>query len=232
MPGSCSRARPPRQHPDIATLLTVRPGGKFGVLIAVVTISLAAAAPVRAASVFGTVTDAVTHAGIASFEVCAYKALASQAEAELMPESKFCASAEPETPGEYTLGGIPMGQYKVAFLPAVGTKFAAEFYDDVQTWGEAEVLDVPTGTPIDAALEEPASSEESPSEESVASSGEPASPPAPDAPAFVAPPVLGTTKPAPIRCRRGFKKKKVRGRVRCVRVRRARRHGHGRSLNR
>jgi hypothetical protein len=212
----------------------VRPGSKFGVLIVVVTISLAAAAPVRAASVFGTVTDAVTHAGIASFEVCAYKALASQAEAELMPESTFCTSAEPETPGEYTLGGIPMGQYKVAFLPAAGTKYAAEFYDDVRTWGEAEVLDVPTGTPIDAALEEPAPSEESvaSSEESVASSGEPASPPAADAPPFVAPSVLGTTKPAPSRCRRGFRRKKVRGRVRCVRARRARRHGHGRSLNR
>jgi hypothetical protein len=197
-------------------------------LIVAVAISLAGAAPARA-SIFGTVTDAVTHAGIASFEVCAYRALESQAEAELMPESKFCTPAEPEpeTPGEYTLGGIPMGQYKVAFIPAAGSKYESEFYEDVRTWGEAEVLDVPTGTPIDAALEESVSSEEVP-----ASSGEPTSSPATDAPAFVVSPVLGTTKPAPIRCRRGFKKKKVRGRIRCVKSRRAHRGEHGRSLTR
>jgi hypothetical protein len=207
----------------------VRPGGKFGVLIVVVTISLLAAVPVRAASIFGTVTDAVTHAGIASFEVCAYKAWASQAEAELMPESKFCtpAEAEPETPGEYTLGGIPMGQYKVAFLPAAGSNYASEFYDDVRTWEEAEALDVPTGTPIDAALDEVP-----PGEEPAAPSGEPAPPPAVVAPALVASPVPGTTKPAPIRCRRGFKKRKVRGKVRCVRVRRSRRRQHVRSFSR
>lgn len=175
-------------------------------------IALAAAAPARAESIFGVVTDAVTHAGLADFEVCAYPALPTQAEGEA---GKKCTEPEPapETPGEYVLGGIPPGSYKVAFLPDPESKYEAEFYDNQRSWADAAVLAVPTGTAIDAALEEVKASEGTKEQ---GSSSEGAQAPAPVA---VPPTVLPVPpKPKPLRCKKSFRKKKVKGKVRCVKV--------------
>lgn len=184
-------------------------------------IVLVLAAPARAASIFGVVTDAATGVGLADFEVCAYEAALPQSEAEL---GKRCtpAEAEPEVAGEYTLGGVPVGSYKVAFLPPAGSKYAAELYDDVQAWDEAEVLSVPTGTPVDAALEEATTPEDPGTKTPEGAGGGSAGSASPAPDPFALPVLSAVSKPAskPLRCRKGFKKKKVKGKLRCVRAHR------------
>jgi hypothetical protein len=171
---------------------------------------LVAAAPARAA-IFGTVTDAATHAGIEDFEVCVYEALPGQAEAE----PGFCTTPEPG--GEYALGSISAGLYKVAFIPNTGSKYAPEFYDNVRTWNDATVLVVPTATPVDAALEEATTSQDP------GTGSDPSESSSPPLAPLVMPAVFPTSpkpSPKPLHCRKGFKKKKVKGKLRCVKIHR------------
>jgi hypothetical protein len=196
-------------------------------VVACVATLLVVAAPAGAATIAGSVTDASTHAGIADVTICAYKALPSQSEAESLPESKFCTTPElePETAGEYNLGGVPAGPYKVRFQPDIGSKYAPQFYDHVQTWDEAQVLAVPTGTPIDATLEE-ATPPEKPVTEGGAADGAQSSPAGLDG--LSALPIMDKVapRPLPLHCRRGFRKKKVKGKPHCVKLHPAKRRRH------
>jgi len=176
-----------------------------------VAVLLIAAAPARAASIAGTVTDAFTHGGLEGVLACAYEALPNEAEA-----IKRCAEAE--AGGEYTISQVPAGSYKVGFYPQAGSKYLWEFYDDRQSWQEADPVAVLPDTQtagIDAALEE-----EVTTEPPVSRDGGSTGPPTTILPATSAfPPPAPVVQSRPLRCKKGFRKKRVRGKVRCVRAR-------------
>ncbi|HXS48386.1 MAG TPA: hypothetical protein VN756_13095, partial [Solirubrobacterales bacterium] len=160
---------------------------------------LAVAAPARAASIGGTITDMVTGEGIEGVLACAYEAFPTEAEAGA---GKRCS--ESEGGGEYLIGGVPAGSYKVGFLPESASNYVPEFYDDVDSWGEAEVVEVlPSSlTPgIDAALDEVESSESTQPTQPQGNSDAGVSVPPP----VVAPPMILPVAPAPppLRCKKG-----------------------------
>lgn len=130
--------------------------------------------------------------------------------------------------GQYSVGPLATGSYKVGFSVELGREFFGEelflgeddgfqtrFYDEQTSLAAATAIGLLAPSSvlgIDAHL--------TPSTPSTAV------PP----PAFVlsppaATPPPATAKPKRLRCRPGFKKKKVRGKVRCVKIRKHRRRG-------
>ncbi|MDX6635190.1 MAG: hypothetical protein QOF06_1393 [Solirubrobacterales bacterium] len=111
--------------------------------------------------------------------------------------------------GRYALQGLPADEYQVEFFDY--TSELIQFWDHRATWEDADVLSLTAGsilTGIDADLGD--------------NHG-------PVVPPVVTPPV--TTGPVLVkhqrkRCKKGFRKKRVHGKVRCVKKKRKHRHRH------
>ncbi len=167
------------------------------------------------ATISGHVTSAAGGAGLEEILVCAIDATTN--------ELALCTWT---FEGEYELPFLPAGQYKVAFSLDRNEWFGVEFFEDAdgfptQYWNNQTTLGVANAIPlgvgqavsgIDARLGTP-------------SSGGGQS-------AVIVPPA--TILPSPIHkakkhCRKGFKRKKVKGKYRCVKRKKHRRHHHRRS---
>lgn len=98
------------------------------------------------AKVSGTVRDAPSHEPLADAEVCAY---------EESTESSSCTSTD--TDGTYTLGGLPTGEYIVAFADwESGEEHIVQYYDHKPRWEEANPISLSPGqsrTGVDADLQ-------------------------------------------------------------------------------
>ncbi len=163
------------------------------------------------ATISGRVTAAAGGLGLEEILVCAIDATTD--------ELTLCAWT---FEGEYELPFLPAGQYKVAFSLDRNEWFGVEFFEDAdgfptQFWNNqtslaaANVLPLGVGqavSGIDARL-------------GTTSGGQAA---------VIVPPVITQPKTLPHKakkhCRRGFKRKKVKGKYRCVRRKKHRRH-HG-----
>lgn len=151
-----------------------------------------------AAKVEGQVRRASNGAPLTEVEVCAWST-------EL--EGSFRCDY-PEDDGRYTISGLPSDEYKVEFWP-FDESLPIQFWDHKATWEEANPLFLGTGsvaTGIDADL------------------GAGPSVPAVTPPVVTPPPVAN--KPKAKRCKKGFRKKRVHGKVRCVKKKRKHRHRH------
>jgi Carboxypeptidase regulatory-like domain len=169
------------------------------------------AAPINAqlhegGRIAGTVTDASTHAGVGEIIVCAFESISEEGACVLTA-----------TGGQYTIAGLPSGSYEVVFAPNFeeeelpGT-YITQYYNDKPTFATANLVPVtaPGGTTsgIDAAL---------------------AKRPLPkvptiSVPSVIAPPPVPAPVAKPLTCKKGFKKKTVAGKARCVKVHHHRRH--------
>jgi hypothetical protein len=169
------------------------------------------------ATIGGHVFDAATNSPLAGILVCAIDV--TTVRPVNCPETK--------ADGSYLMTKLVPGDYKVAFSPefsefeeteAEGEDdgFATRFWNEASSLGAATVLHPTAAEPasgIDARLLPETKAEAAPPPEE-------AKPPAP------LPPVV--TPPRRVTCRRGFHRKRVRGKVRCVRNRRVHRHRHHR----
>jgi hypothetical protein len=161
-------------------------------------------------SVRGTVRASSTGAPLQEILVCAVEAFS------LEPE----ACEETGVFGQYSLGPLATGSYKIGFSVELGREFFGEELflgenDGFQTRFYNEQTSLAAASAI--ALLAPGS---------VAGIDARLFPTKPSS--AVPPPVVGVLSPAapkakPMHCRRGFKKKKVRGKRRCVKVHRKRR---------
>jgi hypothetical protein len=151
-----------------------------------------------AGEIHGTVRNAANGAGLDEIEVCAW-------EEEL--EAGFCTYTD--SSGDYALRRIVSGDYKVEFWPY--DPFDIQYWDHKANWSEANELPVDPGDVIlgiDGDL--------------LGAPQPPVTKPPVVTPPAVTPPLV--TKPKPKPCKRGFRKKKVKGKVRCVKVRKHRKH--------
>ena len=174
----------------------------------------------------GTVTEAGTGRPLAGIGACA-----------LDPELEWvegCALSDAE--GHYEIGELFPWEYVVSFSvspgPGIGEDgFRRQYYDEKDSFAEASAIDafVPgLYQDIDARL--------TPGPEVFPAPPTPSTPPpeptSPPSSSSSAPSVTSPPPPHPRRCRKGFRKKLVQGRKRCVRVKhrkKAKRHGgrHG-----
>jgi len=109
-----------------------------------VTTSSVDAAMVVGGEVTGTVTSAVTKAGIEDVEVCA----------QASGPEPFTRCADTGATGEYTISGLASGEYKIEFNP-VGQDYLHQYYDGAESSSQAASVSVSAGsitTGIDAAL--------------------------------------------------------------------------------
>jgi hypothetical protein len=168
---------------------------------------------VAGASIRGHVSDLVTGAPIEA-RVCSIDAASGQ----------LTTCTWPDEDGNYVLRSLPGGAYKVVFSPELWEFFPEEafpgedddglptqFWNNQATLGAANVISLASGasgTGVDARF---------------------ALAPAPPVltPPLARPPVHKHRK-----CRRGYRKKLVRGKRRCVKVRKHRRHRHGKQAHR
>jgi hypothetical protein len=125
--------------------------------------------------------------------------------------------------GEYAIRGLPAGTYIVSFglefTPEFGSLARGQWWQGAASREEADPITIAppeTGSGIDGQLSGPFTPREPESEPAFAS-GSPAAISTP-------PPVAG---PRPRKCKRGYRKKLVRGKKRCVKVRR---HHHRASV--
>lgn len=117
--------------------------------------------------------------------------------------------------GEYAIRGLPAGTYVVSFgleyTPEFSYLLRGEWWQGAATRDDAEPIEIAppeTRSGIDGRLPDPyALPEPQPEAEPVTGSGSAAAPVVASAPLLNRPPK---------RCRKGFRKKKVRGKVRCV----------------
>jgi hypothetical protein len=163
----------------------------------------------KGGSIAGTLTDAATHAALAGVFVCALEPVA---------EEFLCALSGAS--GQYTIAGLSNGSsYRVEFGPefeeetAPGT-YITQYFNDKPSFATADLVPVTvpaTTFSIDAAL---------------------AKRPAAKVPTISVPPVVApapapapVAKPKPLICRKGFKKKTIAGKAKCLKVHhRHRRH--------
>jgi hypothetical protein len=179
----------------------------------------------REGRIGGTVTDVTTGEPVSGVKVCA---LSEDNELvwNLTP-GKGCALTEN---GEYTILHMPAGEFKVEFSPLeedIVDGYLTQYWDHVAQLSEATPVTVEPGaiTPeIDGALQ-PESAPKPPAVPPPSSQP----PPTLTLPTLVLP--TGTIFPAkPKRCHKGFRRRVVHGKRRCVRIRR--RHHHHRRTHR
>jgi RHS repeat-associated protein len=108
------------------------------------------AAMAAGAEVTGTVSGQDTKSGIKGIEVCAYRV-------EEEYEGFYAACASTNASGEYKLGGLAGGEYKLQFFAPndSGLNYLAQYYNDKASLAEADVLQLTAGTTksgIDATL--------------------------------------------------------------------------------
>ena len=159
------------------------------------------------ATITGTVSDAVSHVGLGEVEVCAIE----------VPEFEFGRCAETNSIGGYGLTRLQAGSYKVEFFPYSGL-YPVQFYNGKSTFATADVISLGVGATrggVDAALLKKGTSLP------------------PSLPPRVVVPVLGNpVKKAP-HCKKAFRKRKVKGKVRCVKHKKhhhRKHHARGRAL--
>jgi hypothetical protein len=141
-------------------------------------------------------------------------------------EAEVCAwSTDPEgaircalsgTDGRYSIRGLPGDEYKVEFFDYASEQI--QFWDHKATWEEANPLSLTDGstvTGIDGDL---------------GTNSTPVIPPAVVTPPAATPTVIA--KPHRKRCKKGFRKKRVHGKVRCVKKKRRRHRRHHQIHNR
>jgi hypothetical protein len=174
-----------------------------------------------AAEIKGSVSSASTGTPLREVVVCSLEALSGE----------FARCGETDFGGHYRLGGLLPGSYKVAFSLEFKEFFGEEFfegeddgyltqfYNGKPTLAAADTLSLAAGgtsTGIDAHLLRPAI-------------------PVPLPPVVVPVPPKKRGIQKPKSCKKGTKRKKVHGKVRCVRIRRhnhRHRHGHKHRLDR
>lgn len=159
------------------------------------------------AQILGRVTESGTGAPLEGELVCAEEPGFDgyeQAGCDLTDES-----------GEYTIRGLPAGTYIVSFgleyAPEFGSPVHGQWWQGASSREEAEPITIAppeTRAEINAVLPNPYSPPE-PEPDPVLGSGSPDS-------AAVTPPALVLKKPLP-RCKKGFHRKLVKGKKRCVR---------------
>ncbi len=119
-------------------------------LLAIALAILIVPATAQAATISGTVVDALSDAPVEGVHVCPY------------PEEGYDAQAECTTTaadGTYTIGGLPGGSYGVEFsagFEPASRDYLVEYFDGASSRGQGTALDVSPGatvTGIDAALE-------------------------------------------------------------------------------
>jgi hypothetical protein len=151
----------------------------------------------------GTVRAASNGAPVEWVEVCAWGVLI---------ESAGCAFSGAD--GNYAIRGLRAGNYKVEFWTGESeTNLLDQYWDHKANWSEANPLAITAGetrTGINADLLAPPPL---PLPSSAAS-----------LPPAATPPPAANPLPRKKKCRKGFKRKKVKGKVRCVKVRKHRRH--------
>lgn len=157
-----------------------------------------------AAKVEGTVRRASTGAPLSEVEVCAWST-----------DSEWLRCDYPSGDGHYSIVGLPPDVYKVEFWP-FEEDLPIQYWDHKASWEAANVLPLNGGsvaTGIDADLGSP-----------------------PSAPSVAVPPIAGpapapTTKPPVhrLRCKKGFRKKRVRGKVRCVKRKKHKHRRHAKA---
>jgi hypothetical protein len=164
-----------------------------------------------AGQIKGTVSAAATGAPLGEIPVCSIDPAADQ----------LYTCVETSQSGQYTLRRLNSAQYKVVFSPDFTEFFPGEepfddgyptqFWNGKPTLAAADLIGLTapnTVTGIDARL------------------GPPPPPPAPPAP-LPSPAVQKKKKPAGKACRKGFKKKKVKGKKRCVKIRKGKKGAKG-----
>lgn len=176
----------------------------------------------RAVELDGTVTEAGTGRPLEGISACA-----------LDPELEWVEGCDlSDADGHYEIGELFPWEYVVSFSvspePGIGEDgFRRQYYDEKDSFAEADAIDafVPgLYQDIDAHLIPGPEVFPAPPTPSTPES-EPTSPP--PASSSSAPPVT-SPPPHPRRCRKGFRKKLVKGRKRCVRVKQrkqGKRHG-------
>jgi len=167
----------------------------------------------QGAQVAGTVTDSANGDPLSEIAVCILKASASG------PER--CTHTDPR--GQYTLPGLPSGTYQVVFSPQFG-EFAKEEFSlpEEDGWHTRYYEDSPTRAGS-TTLTLSAPEQRQDVDAALLTTYVPPLPPAPVAApdVAIAPPAIANTPPAqkkPKKCKRGYVKRKVGGKVRCVRV--------------
>ncbi|HEV2791669.1 MAG TPA: hypothetical protein VGV69_10260 [Solirubrobacterales bacterium] len=161
------------------------------------------------ATISGTVRAAANGAPVEWVEICAWGAI----------NESFGGCGLSNEAGSYAVRGVPTGDYKVEFWTGEsGTNLFDQYWDHKAAWSEADVLGLVAGETVSGI------------------NADLLAPPPPFVPPAVTPPAVTPPAAAPRaapkapqrkRCRKGFKRKKVKGRVRCVKVRkhhRKRRH--------
>jgi hypothetical protein len=173
----------------------------------------------------GTVTDATDGRRLSEVIVCARR----------FSDDAYLICTWTEE-GEYTLGGLPSGEYKIEFSPEFEGEpldgYATQYWRGVGDIAEAEPVSVgaePFPLGIDAALQP----------EEAARPPVITPPVVLPAPPPVVPPVALPVAPGPRlispphkRCRKGFRRRKVHGKRRCVRVKKRHPHRHRRHRHR
>ncbi len=99
-----------------------------------------ASASVETGTIEGTVTDAVTKAGVEGIEVCALQLVAGEEE-----PTEPCAPSGPG--GGYQLTGLPVGEYVVGFFTPSGStlNYVTQYYNGVPRFAEATRITVTAG---------------------------------------------------------------------------------------
>lgn len=191
--------------------------GTLALALACGAMLVSAASASAVGSVSGTVTDVATEEPIEGVEVCAHPADALENEEELEYEGDNCELTDLQ--GEYSVANLENDEYVVEFW-GFPVGYESEFYDDKGSFVEADPVSVDNDNVpgVDAELE-----------------SEFELPPSPPPPPPVVTPVLppppppvvpkGKAKAKGKKCKKGFRPKKVKGKKRCVKIKKRRGKG-------
>lgn len=175
----------------------------------------------KGAQIRGFVTAALGGAALGGIPVCVFPAVSTAAE----------ACVETTAGGGYALIGLREGSYQVGFdlgaaeiggtgVSATVGGFLPQYYDGVSTRAAAQTLSLGPGQVlegVDAALLAPTPPQPSPPV------------PPTTSPLVAAAPPIAEPKPPAKGCKKGYRKRKVKGRSRCVRRKHSGRSGANRS---
>ena len=173
------------------------------------------------ATISGRVTSAADGAGLEEILVCAIDASTDQL--------TVCART---FEGDYEIPFLPAGQYKVVFSLDRNEWFGVEFFEDAdgfptQFWNNQTTLGAASVIPLGLGQVAPGIDAKLGTAPSAGGGGQP--PVSATTPPIVLPsPTTAVPRPKK-HCRKGFKRKKVKGKYRCVKPKKHRRHGHGRA---
>lgn len=170
------------------------------------------------ASIFGRVSSAATGAGLEEILVCAIDATTD--------ELTICTRT---FEGEYELPFLPAGQYKVVFSLDRNEWFGVEFFEDADgfptrfwnnqtTLAAANVIPLGVGQAVSGVDARLGTAPSAGGGSQTSATTQPVIPP---------PVAIPLPHKAKKHCRKGFKRKKVKGRYRCVKRRKHRRHHRG-----